>query len=213
MNIFALSDNPYIAATMHCDKHVVKMIVEYAQLLSTAHRLLDGVPTNISIADERRVRSKTVWLLHGESTSVARLDGRVQITIENRVCYTMTHGNHPSAVWARENAANYQWLFRLFDGCLMEYTRRYGRTHQTESLLGFFRHPPKNIPASDECTPIPQAMPVEYQVLNDPISAYRNFYIGAKIRFARYTNAPIPEWFRTAIIQKGLNVADFIRTR
>ena len=31
-----------MAAEMHCDKHVVKMILEYAQLLSTAHRVLDG---------------------------------------------------------------------------------------------------------------------------------------------------------------------------
>ena len=29
-------------AKQHVDKHVVKMIVEYAQLLSTAHRVLDG---------------------------------------------------------------------------------------------------------------------------------------------------------------------------
>ena len=27
---------------MHCDKHVVKMMCEYAQLMSTAHRVLDG---------------------------------------------------------------------------------------------------------------------------------------------------------------------------
>ena len=27
---------------MHCDKHVVKMILETAQMLSTAHRVLDG---------------------------------------------------------------------------------------------------------------------------------------------------------------------------
>ena len=27
---------------MHCDKHVVKMLVEYAQILSTAHRMVDG---------------------------------------------------------------------------------------------------------------------------------------------------------------------------
>lgn len=27
---------------MHCDRHVVKMILEYAQILSTAHRVLDG---------------------------------------------------------------------------------------------------------------------------------------------------------------------------
>lgn len=29
---------------MQCDKHVVKMILESAQLLSTAHRILDGDP-------------------------------------------------------------------------------------------------------------------------------------------------------------------------
>lgn len=37
MNIFFLDPQPEIAARMHCDKHVCKMIVEYAQMLSTAH--------------------------------------------------------------------------------------------------------------------------------------------------------------------------------
>lgn len=31
-------------AEYHCDKHVVKMMVEYAQLLSTAHRVVDNLP-------------------------------------------------------------------------------------------------------------------------------------------------------------------------
>jgi len=42
MNIFYLSEYADEAAEMHCDKHVVKMILETAQLLSTAHRVLDG---------------------------------------------------------------------------------------------------------------------------------------------------------------------------
>ena len=42
MNIFHLDNDPVKAAQMMCDKHVVKMIVEYAQLMSTAHRVLDG---------------------------------------------------------------------------------------------------------------------------------------------------------------------------
>ena len=42
MNIFYLDENPEIAAQMHCDKHVVKMILESAQMLSTAHRVIDG---------------------------------------------------------------------------------------------------------------------------------------------------------------------------
>ena len=36
MNIFLLSFNPRIAAEHHCDKHVVKMILETAQLLYSA---------------------------------------------------------------------------------------------------------------------------------------------------------------------------------
>ena len=42
MNIFYLHEDPQVSAKMHCDKHVVKMIIEYAQMLSTAHRMLDG---------------------------------------------------------------------------------------------------------------------------------------------------------------------------
>jgi len=42
MNIFFLDRNPVIAAQYHADKHCVKMILESAQLLSTAHRVLDG---------------------------------------------------------------------------------------------------------------------------------------------------------------------------
>ena len=43
MNIFYLDKDPVIAATMMCDKHVVKMPLESAQMLCTNHRILDGV--------------------------------------------------------------------------------------------------------------------------------------------------------------------------
>ena len=42
MNIFYLDKSFTKSAEYHCDKHVVKMILETAQLLSTAHRVLDG---------------------------------------------------------------------------------------------------------------------------------------------------------------------------
>ena len=42
MNIFYLSRDPVEAAKLQCDRHVVKMILETAQLLSTAHVELDG---------------------------------------------------------------------------------------------------------------------------------------------------------------------------
>lgn len=37
MNIFVLDTNPRICAQYHCDKHVVKMITESAQLLCSAY--------------------------------------------------------------------------------------------------------------------------------------------------------------------------------
>ena len=55
MNIFYLDEDPILAAQMHCDKHEVKMILESAQLLSTAHRLLDGN----KLADERGLYKAT----------------------------------------------------------------------------------------------------------------------------------------------------------
>ena len=42
MNIFYLSDCPETAARYHCDKHASKMVLETAQMLSAAHRYLDG---------------------------------------------------------------------------------------------------------------------------------------------------------------------------
>ena len=42
MNIFFVDRDPEQCARDHCDKHVCKMVIEYGQLLSTAHRVLDG---------------------------------------------------------------------------------------------------------------------------------------------------------------------------
>lgn len=39
MNIFYIDNDPALAAQMLCDKHVVKMPLETAQLLSTAHHI------------------------------------------------------------------------------------------------------------------------------------------------------------------------------
>ncbi len=40
MNIFVLSEDPWKAAEMQCDQHVVKMPLETAQMLSTAHHII-----------------------------------------------------------------------------------------------------------------------------------------------------------------------------
>ena len=45
MNIFYLDEDTEICAQYHCDKHVVKMILEYAQILCTVlHELGQEAP-------------------------------------------------------------------------------------------------------------------------------------------------------------------------
>ena len=63
MNIFYLDPDPDICAQLHCDKHNVKMILEYAQLLSTAHHVLDGddAPPDIYKVTHRNHPS-AVWV-------------------------------------------------------------------------------------------------------------------------------------------------------
>ena len=43
MNIFVLDKDPEKCAKMHCDRHVVKMILETAQLMCTAHHIKPNI--------------------------------------------------------------------------------------------------------------------------------------------------------------------------
>lgn len=75
MNIFYLHDDPLNAARYHCDKHVVKMILEYAQLLSTAHHMLDGddAPEGIYKCTHKNHPS-AVWVRQSKDNYIWTLD-------------------------------------------------------------------------------------------------------------------------------------------
>lgn len=89
--------------------------------------------------------------------------------------YKTTHRNHPSAVWARESAANYRWLYKLLQALSGEYTKRYGRVHKTwERCSEALSEPPKGIPDLF-FEPPPQCMPDECKH-SGTVVAYRNYY-------------------------------------
>jgi len=60
MNLFYLSRDPVEAARMQCDRHVVKMILETAQMLSTAHIELDG--NQVAYKATHKNHPSTVWV-------------------------------------------------------------------------------------------------------------------------------------------------------
>lgn len=49
--------------------------------------------------------------------------------------YKPTHVNHPCNVWARQNNANWRWLFDHGIALCDEYTERYGRRHKCQDIL------------------------------------------------------------------------------
>lgn len=192
MNIFYLDHNPVEAARNHLDKHVVKMILEYAQLLSTAHRVIDGTE-KVTVSSSGR--KKKVWQLEDKRDSIL---------------YAATHINHPSAIWARQSAVNYDYLYALFVSCCDEYTYRYGKVHLTDTKLrDVLREIPKKIPYDNKTRiwhgPTP-AMPDECKIPGDHLSSYRKYYIDKKAEMAMWTNREPPEWFINGIKEKDAYV-------
>ena len=185
MNIFYLHHDPETCAQMHNDKHVVKMILEYAQLLSTAHRVLDGTP--------------------GERLSKSGRKQKVFVLADDRdaALYAATHINHPSAKWVRHNEAHYSWLFCMWVELLREYTYRYDKVHAAERLVEHLVHIPKNIPKNVAWSAPWRAMPDEFKadrsIENYTVKSYRAYYLGAKVKMCRWTNREMPQWFADGI--------------
>ena len=179
MNIFYLDPDPKICAQYHCDKHVVKMIIEYAQLMSTAHRMLDGIEY-VDNSSGRRIKR---WKLNDQRENIV---------------YKASHINHPSAVWTRSSVATYSWLYCLWVNCLNEYTHRYQKEHACEKLRFALVNFPTNM-KNDTWSEPPQAMPEECKMPSS-IAAYRQYYVMKKNGFARWTNRSIPEWYTNGVM-------------
>lgn len=175
MNIFYLHNDPVTCAQQHVDKHVVKMILEYAQLLSTAHRVLDGTQL---VGVSKTGRKQTRYVLPDDRESVL---------------YSATHINHPSAVWVRKSDSNYRWLFSLYQALMDEYTYRYGKVHKCSALERTLASPPKNIASGNFTEPTP-AMPEEFIVSGDSIKSYMNYYNGSKQRMFSWKMREVPQW-------------------
>lgn len=181
MNIFYLHEDPKICAQMHCDAHASKMCVEYAQMLSTNHRILDG------------------HLWYGRTTNGRKIARYFHPdSFMNQLLYKTAHPNHPSTIWARESIENYCWLYDLWKYTCEEYTYRYGRVHESWRKLGdILVIPPMKIDDKPFTQPTPamKARP-ECIVEGDSKQSYRNFYWADKREFAKWTKREVPDWWK-----------------
>lgn len=191
MNMFVLDDLPQKAAEYHCNKHVVKMILEAGQMGCAAHWMS--------------------WLEHfGKSRKDFKLMRDVKQFLKDNVPqdkqppWGLTHVNHPCTIWTRQSAENYGWHMELM-GCLLnEYNLRYDKIHKSTDVYHWLlKNKPISFPVQGR-TPFPICMKEEYKVGDNPIQSYRMYYIKDKVRFAKWEpRAKTPDWFLQGVLDES----------
>ena len=180
MNIFVLDRNPIKAAQMMCDAHVVKMIVESCQLLSTNDRILG--------------RNSDVDILY-------------KATHENhpcRKCLTSPWNEQwlICHLWSLLNEYFYRYgeIHKSAEPKMNKAAELYSRCwHGPKGLQAF----PNRDDLLDQCT-FPKCMPDEFKVggddLDSVVQSYRQYYKQKQLTMKRfrYTKREMPEWLKEA---------------
>ena len=99
MNIFVLHRRAGKAAMLHCDAHVIKMLLETTQILYT---YLDSIGY---VLPATNAYGKTI------------------------VPYKPTHRHHPCVLWLHGGRAHLKWLLQLANNLCFVYMRIYDKVH------------------------------------------------------------------------------------
>jgi hypothetical protein len=169
MNIFVLDTNPSIAAKMHCDKHVPKMVLELAQMLTTAHHVYESEP----------------W------------EGMYKQAHLNHPCTKWVRENAANYTWAAWHfdalAEQYYHRFKKLHKTYLEQGKYLVRRPVNMEHMEWR---PVNMDYMRLCTPFAQAMPDEYKNEDDAVTAYRTYYLKDKQRFAKWERGvAAPDWW------------------
>ena len=183
MNIFVLSDLPQEAAEYHCNKHVLKLLLESAQMLCTAHWISHLHQGGKAVSDFKRTRDAQAWLFNN-------------VPVTDQPPWKMSHINHPCSVWTRESTDNYRWHSQLGLALCDEYTRRYGKVHKSTGVHQWLSNNEPRLLSSNR-TPHPQCVPDDCKTHpGDPVTAYQQYYNRYKNRFAVWEpRARTPHWY------------------
>jgi len=172
MNIFFLDNDIKLSTQFHVDKHIVKLIVELGQMLSTTHKVLDGIKTTIN--------NRTYFILEDE---------------RNDLLYKSCYINHPCNIWLRESTENYNYTYNLFCELCNEYSYRFDKKHLTDiKLRELLKTLPKKLENKNFTFPA-LAMPDEYKS-DDYVLSYRKYYIGEKKHIFSWKKREIPHWIK-----------------
>ena len=185
MNIFFLHKDPQWAANALCDKHVPKMLLESAQMLSTAVHQHQSEFQKKLCDEEKKVTPNSL--------------------------YKSAYPNHPMTKWVGFSRANFKWALENAVFISQEYCKRFKKLHKSSRIINniYDNNYIDDIPVCHfnsmkynkfnmYITEPPQCMPDEYKD-KDYVTAYRKYYQGAKAYFAKWERGvSAPEWWVSA---------------
>lgn len=195
MNIFVLHENPRIAAQMHCDKHVPKMIIEHTQMLAAAYYSTLGISRKKEIPNRQ---SEVSSLFSGWPRK--KEDG-------SDWPYSISHINHPCTVWARGSIENFNWLLDCTEELCHEFFNRWkNQQHSIKKIIEWMKQNPPKLESKGLQT-FAMAMP-EFYRSEDPIESYRRYYAFKKtymkVAWDKLNNTP--HWMNDSLIEESFNM-------
>jgi hypothetical protein len=187
VNLFFLDRDLDLCAEYHIDKHLIKMILETAQLLTTAiwvDKYIGHAP--------RKLTSEELGVLKDVKRNTPSIDSRVFTR------YLSTHENHPSAVWVRSSLENFSWTVCYANALNSEGIYRGYKDHASCAEVNRLPEPTK-LPDLG-FTPFALAMP-EHLKSEDPVASYRMFYMLDKWPFASWKVRGKPHWWDDELVE------------
>lgn len=109
--------------------------------------------------------------------------------------YKSIHAKHPCVLWVERSYRNFLWLKELALALSAEYRFRFDKDKDHGSIavlneINSYRYEDIGL------TEFAQAMPEQYKVPGDPVPAYRQFYLGEKLAFAKWSRRAVPDWVK-----------------
>lgn len=228
MNLFLFHACPELCAKQYPKTYVIKMILEYAQMLCTALYVLEFEAEYPDVA----YKPKTLTQAGFEFEEFCSQEC-------GRKPYAPTHLHHPMTIWVRSRRENFAFTSTLALALCKRFLDNSGKQHATQPLLTWIHRTyvventflpfPTCLPNSkdkvyacmpDNMSPLPlcvdETIVSPLQRESEEISAveiYRNYFLRCKLSvkpsiFNRwYDDACVPDWvqnseeYKTLIIQ------------
>lgn len=194
MNIFVLHEDPKIAAQMHCERHILKMIIEHTQMMAATYYHTIGINRKKEILENQ------------EKVSVLFAGFPRKDENGNDKPYMISHVNHPCTVWTRASLSNFNWLLECTKALCEEFTYRYKGIHSVEAIVDWMYQNPPQI-EDIGLTPFAQAMPDFYKSF-DATEAYRKYY-AFKTSYMKVNwklEERTPSWWTPEFISESINI-------